>query len=99
VKVSRWEEVQRCKGAEEQRCRREREQMSEGQKDIRAQNRKPIRRHSELEVSQLAFDATMRVFELTKGFPKEERYSLLVDQIRRSSRSVCANTAKACPVK
>ena len=36
----------------------------------------------------------MRIFELTKGFPPEERYSL-TDQIRRSSRSVCANLAEA----
>ena len=36
----------------------------------------------------------MKIFELTKTFPVEERYSL-VDQIRRSSRSVCANIAEA----
>ena len=36
----------------------------------------------------------MEVFEMTKAYPKEERYSL-TDQIRRSSRSVCANTAEA----
>jgi four helix bundle protein len=36
----------------------------------------------------------MRIFELTKTLPIEERYSL-VDQIRRSSRSVCANLAEA----
>jgi len=78
--------VQRSRGAEEQGCR--------GEKDIGAQNRKPIQSHNELEVYQLAFDAAMRIFELTKGFPKEERYSL-VDQIRRSSRSVCANIAEA----
>jgi len=36
----------------------------------------------------------MRVFELSKAFPKEETYSL-TDQIRRSSRSVCANLAEA----
>jgi four helix bundle protein len=38
-------------------------------------------------------DATMRIFELTKTFPRKE-YSL-VDQILRSSRSVCANIAEA----
>jgi four helix bundle protein len=37
----------------------------------------------------------MEIFQLTKGFPAEERYSL-VDQMRRSSRSVCANIAGAC---
>lgn len=36
----------------------------------------------------------MQIFEVTKNFPKEERYSL-TDQIRRSSRSVCANIAEA----
>lgn len=36
----------------------------------------------------------MLVFELTKTFPREEMYSL-TDQIRRSSRSVCANLAEA----
>ena len=53
-----------------------------------------IRTHRELEVYKLAFDAAMRIFQLTKSFPKEERYSL-VDQIRRSSRSVCANIGEA----
>ena len=46
------------------------------------------------EVFQKAFDAAMCVFEMSKGFPKEETYSL-TDQIRRSSRSVCANLAEA----
>ncbi len=36
----------------------------------------------------------MRIFELSKQFPIEERYAL-TDQIRRSSRSVCANLAEA----
>ena len=57
-------------------------------------NRKPIQSHRELEVYQLAFEAAMRIFELTKGFPIEERYSL-TDQIRRSSRSMCANLTEA----
>jgi four helix bundle protein len=49
--------------------------------------------YRELRVYQTAMDAAMRIFELTKGFPIEERYSM-VDQIRRSSRSVCANLAE-----
>ena len=57
-------------------------------------SRKDIKSHHELEVYKLAFDAAMRIFELTKKFPVEERYSL-IDQIRRSSRSVCANLAEA----
>ena len=36
----------------------------------------------------------MKIFELSKSFPKEEKYSL-TDQIRRSSRSVSANIAEA----
>ena len=45
-------------------------------------------------VYQKAFEQAMDIFELSKGFPKEERYSL-TDQVRRSSRSVCANLAEA----
>ncbi|MEQ1923150.1 MAG: four helix bundle protein [Pyrinomonadaceae bacterium] len=51
-------------------------------------------RHQELDVYKKAFDAAMQIFELSKDFPKEETYSL-TDQIRRSSRSVCANLAEA----
>jgi len=43
-----------------------------------------------MKVYQLAFQQAMEIFEITKSFPKEEKYSL-TDQIRRSSRSVCAN--------
>lgn len=39
-------------------------------------------------------EVAMEIFKLTKSFPSEEKYSL-VDQIRRSSRSVCANIAEA----
>src|SRR3990172_2021713 len=53
-----------------------------------------IRSYKELRVYQAAMDAAMRIFELSKKFPAEERDSL-VDQIRRSSRSVCANLAEA----
>lgn len=53
-----------------------------------------IRSHCDLEVYQMGFEAAMRIFEVTKGFPKEEKYSL-TDQVRRSSRSVCANIAEA----
>jgi four helix bundle protein len=57
-------------------------------------DQKPIQSHRELEVYQLAFEAAMRIFDLSKKFPAEERYSL-TDQVRRSSRSVCANLAEA----
>jgi four helix bundle protein len=50
---------------------------------------KVIKDHKDLEVYKMAFDAAMKIFELSKHFPVEERYSL-TDQIRRSSRSVCA---------
>ena len=53
-----------------------------------------IKNYDELRVFQNAMEACMKIFELTKIFPREERYSL-VDQIRRSSRSVCANLAEA----
>ncbi len=53
-----------------------------------------IKTHEDLDVYKSAFDAAMRLFELSKEFPVEERYSL-TDQIRRSSRSVCANLAEA----
>lgn len=53
-----------------------------------------IRSHRELDVFKLSFDAAMEIFEITKKFPIEEKYSL-TDQIRRSSRSVCANVSEA----
>jgi four helix bundle protein len=53
-----------------------------------------IRSYKELRVYQAAMDAAMRIFELSKGFPVEERYSL-TDQIRRCSRSVCTNIGEA----
>jgi len=53
-----------------------------------------IRSVKDLAVYRKAFDAAMEIFELSKSFPKDELYSL-TDQIRRSSRSVCANIAEA----
>jgi four helix bundle protein len=58
------------------------------------QEKKNIMRHTELEVYQKAFAAAMKIFEFSKSFPSEEKYSL-TDQMRRSSRSVCANQAEA----
>lgn len=51
-------------------------------------------RFQDLLAYQKSFSLTMRIFEITKSFPKEEMYSL-TDQIRRSSRSVPANIAEA----
>jgi len=53
-----------------------------------------IRDFKELRVYQNAMDAAMEIFHATKDFPSEEKYNL-VDQMRRSSRSVCSNIAEA----
>lgn len=53
-----------------------------------------INSYKDLRVYQQAMNLAMEIFTLTKKFPKEEKYSL-VDQIRRSSRSVCTNIAEA----
>ena len=53
-----------------------------------------IRKHKDLKVFQVSFEAGMKIFELSKEFPKEEKYSL-TDQMRRSSRSVSSNIAEA----
>ncbi|MCB1100443.1 MAG: four helix bundle protein [Verrucomicrobiae bacterium] len=54
------------------------------------QRRKKIVRHTDLDVYRRAFAAAMEVFQLSRSFPPEEKYSL-TDQIRRASRSVAAN--------
>ena len=48
----------------------------------------------DLRVYQAAFDGACRIHELSRSFPLDERYSL-TDQVRKSSRSVCANIAEA----
>jgi four helix bundle protein len=53
-----------------------------------------IKHYRELNVYQNAMNWVVKIFELTKKFPSEERYSL-TDQIRRSSRSVCTNLVEA----
>ena len=58
---------------------------------IRTRTAKSVR---DLDVYKIAFDTAMEIFEISKKFPKEETYSL-IDQIRRSSRSVCTNLAEA----
>jgi four helix bundle protein len=55
---------------------------------------KLVRHFRELEVYQNSIALAMRIFEISKRFPSEERYSL-TDQVRRSSRRVCANIAEA----
>jgi four helix bundle protein len=53
-----------------------------------------IRSFRDLNVYQKARDAAKAIFELTKSFPREERYAL-TDQVRRSSRAVNAMIAEA----
>jgi four helix bundle protein len=53
-----------------------------------------IKLHGDLDVYRRAFEAAMEIFAKTREFPREEKYSL-TDQLRRSSRSVCANLAEA----
>lgn len=53
-----------------------------------------IRSHKDLDVYKQAVAAAMTLFEVSRGFPREEVYSL-TSQIRRSSRSVAANIAEA----
>src|SRR5215475_10870539 len=53
-----------------------------------------IKHFRELDVNQNALNAAMEIFEISKRFPNEERFSLTV-QIRRSSRSVCTNLSEA----
>ena len=55
---------------------------------------KSIRHFRELDVYQEAMSLVMRITELTKGFPSDERFAL-TDQIKRLSRSICANLAEA----
>ena len=50
--------------------------------------------YKELRVYNLAYNSAMEIFRLSRNWPSEERFSL-IDQIRRSSRSVCTNIAEA----
>ncbi|HEU0297777.1 MAG TPA: four helix bundle protein [Anaerolineales bacterium] len=52
-----------------------------------------LKGHRDLKVYQLAYKLAMDIFNASKSFPKEEKYSL-TDQIRRSSRSIAANIAE-----
>ena len=56
--------------------------------------KKPVGYFRDLDVYHNALETALRVYELSKKFPDGERYAL-TDQIRRSSRSVCANIAEA----
>ncbi len=56
--------------------------------------KKLIKTHRDLEVYRESFNLAIQIFQKSRAFPKEERYSL-TDQVRRSSRSICANLAEA----
>ncbi|MEQ8462011.1 MAG: four helix bundle protein [Coleofasciculus sp. E1-EBD-02] len=56
-----------------------------GGKVDKEEDQKTIKTHEDLIIYQKAFDAAMTIFEVSKQFPIEERYSL-TDQIRRSSK-------------
>jgi len=53
-----------------------------------------IKSAKDLAVYRTAYDLAVRIFEVSKQFPKDEKFSL-TDQVRRSSRSVCANLREA----
>ena len=53
-----------------------------------------IETYRDLRVFDSSMEAAMVIFEITKLFPSNEKFSI-VDQMRRSSRSVCANLAEA----
>ncbi len=53
-----------------------------------------IKNVRDLDVYKKAFAAAMEIYQISKAFPPEERFSM-TDQIRRASRSVCSNLAEA----
>ncbi len=53
-----------------------------------------INTYKDLRVFKEAFELAMEIYQMTKSFPSEEKFSL-TDQIRRSSRSVCNNLGEA----
>jgi four helix bundle protein len=54
----------------------------------------PVQKVRDLRVYKSSFESAMQIHQVSKSFPKEETYSL-TDQIRRSSRSICANLAES----
>jgi four helix bundle protein len=66
---------------------------AEGRKQKAERGTTMLRGHRDLKVFQLAYRLAMEIFDETKTFPQDERYSL-TSQIRRSSRSVAANIAE-----
>ena len=66
-------------------------QMSECEENMWKEERR-LKSAKDLRVYKKAYDLAMTIFRLSKTWPGEEKFSL-TDQIRRSSRSVCANPA------
>jgi four helix bundle protein len=56
--------------------------------------KKQLKGYKDLDVYKLSYKMSVEIFQETKNFPKEEKYSL-IDQMRRSARSVPANIAEA----
>ena len=73
-----------------------RDRRSEVQRKVLRKRRDEMRINSakDLNVYKMAYARSMEIYNLSKAWPTEERYSL-TDQIRRSSRSVCANLREA----
>jgi four helix bundle protein len=82
-----------CQPAATSKSGRSEEQKS-GFMEKTDSRKKEIKHFRDLEVYQKSFGLAMRIFQITKGLPSEERYAL-TDQIRRSSRAVCSNLAES----
>jgi four helix bundle protein len=54
----------------------------------------PVKDFRELDVYKIAFQSAMEIFDISKKWPPDERYSL-TSQIRKSSRSICSNIGEA----
>jgi four helix bundle protein len=91
------EEFRRGRSGGTESTRQRSESTSGGRGDAQGRARgakEAIRSYRDLRVYEGAMEAAMQVFELTKGFPAEERLAM-VSQIRRASRAVCTNIGAA----
>jgi four helix bundle protein len=68
--------------------------IAKSKSEIKEEQVATIRHFRELQVYRLGMSTSIQIFKMSKGFPREELFSL-TDQIRRSTRSVCSNTAEA----
>lgn len=67
--------------------------MQKAEKESNMAEYQQLKGHRDLKVYQQAYKLAMDIFNASKSFPKEEKYSL-TDQIRRSSRSIATNIAE-----